>query len=419
MSAAVDRGRFRLEALLADASAATGGLTDLGQGPGFDDCRPALAALIESTLDEAQLRDAEAFRAFLLHHLQNRLRIAASWRRFPAIAALPLPPALFLSGLPRAGTTTFSRLLAEDPAARSLRLWELHSPAPTDLAHPAALTEDRLAAAEQLVLARARRGTLELRPMSLFSADECFYLLRNSFASDQLHRAVARRPSYARWVAAQERSSLYGYYASQLRLLLWQRPCPPGGHLVLKCPLVHSESPLALFAHFPGAVVVDLHRDVAAVLASLCHKNLSDRQAHSDHVSARDVGADMVENLERHYRRRAAEVAQLPAAQRRRILRCDYARWSRDAGSTLAAVARVHAFLGDQLGDPPGSHFSAALAARLTAALPRHAAYGAGDRYDLAEFGLRADELRERFAPYDAAFRAQVTSLDEPAAGAP
>lgn len=399
---AVDRARFTEAALLADASAAAG-LRDFGEDGAAlgDDFRPALAALVASTLDEAQLRDVEAFRAFLLHHLQNRLRLTECLRRVPPIAERPLPPALFLSGLPRAGTTTLSRLLAEDPAARSLRLWELHSPAPSDLAQPSALTEDRLAAAEALVLARARRGTLDLRPMSLFSADECFYLLRNSFASDQLHRAVARRPSYARWIHEQPRLDLYAAFARQLQVLLWQRPCPEGGHLVLKCPLVHSESPRALFAAFPSAVLLDLTRDVAATLASLCYKNRADRLAHSDRVSSIDVGADMVENLERFYQRRAAEVAQLSAAQRRRIVRCDFDAWSADPVAALAAVYR-------HLGRP----FPPPLAARMRQALPRHARYGAATRYDLAEFGLSAEALRERFAPYDLAFRAQVTSLE-------
>lgn len=395
----MDRGRFSLDALLTDASARTGGLTDLGSE--VDAFRDHLAVLVQSTLEESQLRAPEAFRELLLHHLGNRLRIQACLAYAPEILEIPIARPLFISGLPRAGTSTFSRLIGEDEAIRTLRLWELVSPAPTDLAHRWALTEDRIAAAEQLVLSRARRGTLELRPMSLFLPDECFYLMRNSFHSDQLHRAVARRPSYFRWIAQSDRAGVYAYYKRQLQLLLWQRPCPDGGQLVLKNPFVHLENMAEIFAQFPGATIVNLTRDVASVMRSLCYKNRSDRQAYSDHVSAAQVGADMVENLEVYYRRRADELARLSPAQRARVVTVDYRAW---AGDPVAVLRRLYALTGQP--------FSDELAARMTAALPRHARYGEQAKYDLAEVGLEEAELRARFEPYETAFATQVTTYD-------
>jgi Sulfotransferase family len=392
----MDRGPFSQAALFADASARTGGLTDFGTD--VDSFRDHLAVLVQSTLDESQLRDPEAFRELLLHHLGNRLRIQACLAHAPEILQIPIPRPLFISGLPRAGTTTFSRLIGEDALIRTPRLWELVSPAPTDLAHRWAMTEDRIAAAEQLVLARARRGTLELRPTSIFLPEECFYLMRNSFHSDQLHRAVARRPSYFRWIRQSGRAGVTAYYKQQLQLLLWQRPCPDGGQLVLKNPFVHLENMAEIFAQFPGATVVNLTRDVASMMRSLCYKNRADRQAYSDHVSAAQVGADMVENLEIYYQRRATELARLSSAQRARVVTIDYQAWT---GDPVAIVRRLYALTGQP--------FSDELAARMRAALPRHARYGEHDKYDLAEFGLREDELRQRFAPYEDAFAREVT----------
>lgn len=388
----IDRGRFQRDALLADASARTG-LRDFGTG--IDDWQDCLDALVASTLDEAELRDVDAFRDFVLHHLANRLRIQDCLVRFPEIHAQAVPRPLFISGLPRAGTTTFSRLIGEDPRARTLRLWELHSPAPTDLAHPWALTEDRLAAAERLVLARARQGTLAIRPISLFLADECFYLMRNSFDSDHLHRADARRPSYFRWLDRRDRAGTYAYYRTQLQLLLWQRGCPADGQVVLKNPFVHLENLRTIFALFPDAIVLNLTRDIASVVASLCFKNRADRTARSVRVSAEDVGADMVENLDVYYRRRAGELAAI--SQRDRILTIDFDAW---AGDPVAIMRQVYARTGQPFDDT--------LARAMAAALGRHARYGEQARYDLAEFGLRADALRERFAPHEAAFRAQT-----------
>jgi Sulfotransferase family len=401
----MDRAHFTEAALLADASARTGGLTDLG--PDLDDFRQSLAVLVESTFAEARLRDLAPFRDFLLHHLGNRLRIQACLADHPEVLDLAVPRPVFISGLPRAGTTTFSRLVGEDPHVRTLRLWELLSPAPTDRAHPWALTEDRIAAAEQLVLARARRGTLDLRPMSIFLPDECFYLMRNSFNSDHLHRAVARRPTYFRWITQRDRGGVYAYYKRQLQLLLWQRPCPPTGQLVLKNPFVHLENLEAIFALFPGATIVNLTRDVVSVLASLCYKNRADRQAHSDHVDPLDVGADMVENLEIYYRRRAAQLLAISAEQRARVVTLDFAAWADDP---VAIMRQVY--------QHTGQPFSDELAARMTAALPRHSSYGERARYDLADFGLRADELRERFEPHEERFRRQCSVIGPSAAEA-
>ena len=389
----MDHRKFSEAALFQDASARTAGLTDFGTE--IDYFRESLAMLVESTLAESRLRDEESFRELLLHHLGNRLRIQQCFTQCPAILDTPIPRPIFISGLPRAGTTTFSRLLGEDARIRTLRLWELLSPAATDLAHPWALTEDRIAVAEQAVLARARRGTLGIRPISIFVPDECFHLMRSSFNSDHLHRAVARRPTYFRWMGQRDRYGVYAYYKMQIQLLLWQRPCPPDGLVVLKNPFIHLENMKTIFSLFPGAVIVNLTRDVASVLKSLCHKNHLDRRAHSDHVSPEDVGGDMVENLEIYYQRRAAELEQLTPEQRARVVTIHFDAWE---GDPVSIVRRVYELIAQPFPD--------ALASSMSASLQQHRRYGEQSSYDLRPFGLREAELRERFEPHEEAFRA-------------
>jgi hypothetical protein len=395
----MDKAKFSEEALFQDASARTKKLTDFGAE--VDYFRDALAVLVESTLGEAKLRDVAAFREFLLHYLSNRLRIQACLAQFPVILDTPITRPTFISGLPRAGTTTFSRLIGEDARIRTLRLWELLSPAPTDLEHPWALTEDRITVAEKVVVGRAKQGTLDIRPMSIFLPDECFYLMRNSFNSDHLHRAVARRPSYFRWIGQRDRFGVYAYYKMQLQLLLWQRPCAGDGHLVLKNPFVHLENMETIFKLFPDATIINLTRDVVSVLKSLCYKNRADRNAYSDHVDAKDVGSDMVENLEIYYQRRARELDKLTAEQRERVVSIDFDAWAGDPVSIMRAYyARI------------GQRFTEELGALMAASLEKHHRYGEQSKYDLAEFGLREPELRERFEPFEQAFRSRVTVID-------
>jgi len=225
--------------------------------------------------------------------------------------------------------------------------------------------------------------------------------MRSSFHSDHLHRAVARRPTYFRWLGQRDRRGVYAYYRAQLQLLLWQRPCPPDGRVVLKCPFIHLESMRAIFELFPGATIVNLTRDLASVVRSLCHKNRLDREAHSDHVDPAVVGADMVESLEVYYRRRAAELAALTPAQRARIVTIPFEAW---AGDPVSIMRRVYALI-----ERP---FPDALAGAMAAALLQHPRYGVQARYDLGPFGLREAALRERFEPHEEALRACVTVIE-------
>ncbi len=62
--------------------------------------------------------------------LDNRLRLVADRRRHPAIAAEVIRRPLFITGLPRSGTTFLHALLAQDPDHRAPQVWEVMHPSP-------------------------------------------------------------------------------------------------------------------------------------------------------------------------------------------------------------------------------------------------------------------------------------------------
>ena len=70
------------------------------------------------------------WRGRLLSHLVQRLRVLDCLARHPEIERQPLVAPVFMVGLPRTGTTALSHLLAQDPATRSLRVWESAQPVP-------------------------------------------------------------------------------------------------------------------------------------------------------------------------------------------------------------------------------------------------------------------------------------------------
>jgi hypothetical protein len=104
------------------------GLDDFGD----DSFREGLERLARSLQDEAHLNaiGQVALQGQLVHLLTQRLQIEDWFRRHPEIGAEPLEAPLIGLGLPRTGSTALSFLLAEDPGARSLTLWESAAPAP-------------------------------------------------------------------------------------------------------------------------------------------------------------------------------------------------------------------------------------------------------------------------------------------------
>ena len=104
------------------------GLSDFGD----DSFREGLDRLVHSIETEATLNElGQVALPFLITRLlTTRLQVEDWYRRHPEIDDEPIDAPLIGLGLPRTGSTALSFLLAEDPAARSLRLWESNQPCP-------------------------------------------------------------------------------------------------------------------------------------------------------------------------------------------------------------------------------------------------------------------------------------------------
>ena len=92
----------------------------------------ALAALTSSLHMEASLSPLGrlAARWYIKRMLSTLLILADAEREDPAILTRPLASPIFITGLPRSGTTFLHGLLAEDPLNRAPRIWEAIYPRP-------------------------------------------------------------------------------------------------------------------------------------------------------------------------------------------------------------------------------------------------------------------------------------------------
>jgi hypothetical protein len=253
---------LRAEELLAEARERTG-LADFGD-PLY---REGLDVLLDE-LPRAELSElgCMVWRARLLSHLVQRLRVLDVLARHPEIERQAVPAPVFIVGLPRTGTTALSHLLAQDPATRSLRVWESAEPVPP----PETATEHsdpRIeAATKQLEAMRQLSPRLAaMHEDTPTGPTENHDLLGMSFRTFHFE-GMAFVPGYVAWWLGCDMVPAYRLLKRTLQLLQWR--CPPSRWLLKSPP--DSFFLDGVLAAFPDARFVMTHRDPAAVLGSVC-----------------------------------------------------------------------------------------------------------------------------------------------------
>jgi hypothetical protein len=369
------------DGLLADARAAAG-LDLADDDPAFRDGLRTLLATYRTTAS-LSARGQRSTRRRLVELLANRLRIADTLARHPEIRTRPVRHPLYLTGLPRTGTSALFNLLAVDPHHRALRLWEARHPTPPDAPVPAGEADPRLVALAAM-LERARAANPDFARIHDARADgpeECVELLAHTLGSVQLGIEPLMSP-YREWFEARDQGPAYAYYADLLRLLDWQRP---GVRWLLKSPC-HLWALDTLLATFPDASIVVTHRDPVAVVGSYCSM-VEALMAVRDGVDPRELGPAVLEYLARSAERAIAARRTLDPA---RFLDLSYAALIADP---IAAAERIY--------DAFSLPLSGTTIDAMRVHLERHPQnrHGRHD-YALDRYGLDETIVRDRFTAY-------------------
>lgn len=315
--------------------------------------------------------------------LVNRLRIEATYRAHPEIAEEAIEAPLFIVGLPRTGTTALSQLLTADPQIRSLRLWESNEPVPP----PEAATQH-----DDPRIARTRAGLdamyeafphfRALYDQDATGATECQDLLGMTFRAEHFD-GMAHVPSYTDWVIDADLVPAYRYHRRVLKLLQWR--CPPRlWHLKTPVHLLYLEH---LVEVYPDARFLWTHRDPAQVLGSVCSLIDFTRGMVSERDDREELGTQQLEIWAQAVDRGMAFRARVGEE---RFADVDFRDLNADAVGT---VERAYARLGLTLSDEGRAAMRSWLADHERGAHGRH-------EYDLADFGLDAAQVHERFAAY-------------------
>jgi hypothetical protein len=372
--------RLDAEKFMAAAQRRTG-LSDFGHGH----FRDGLRVLVESfdRQDSAHTFGRLFFREFCIRLLASRLRVEHDLVRYPEIHKVEIRRPLFITGLPRSGTTLMHRLLSQAPGARALRFWETLEPSPPPET-ATARSDPRIARAWRAIrdLEALAPGIRAAHSYEAEAPEECNSLFAQNFAAAMLPY-MFDAPAYIDWLRELDRAANYRYFRSQLQLLSWH---DAGEYWVLKAP-AHLFSLDVILEVFPDARFVVTHRDPQDSIASACSLAAAYRSITVDKVDLNRLGAEVSQVL-------AAgmewALGAREAADPSRFFDVSYPTLLNDPAGVTRAICEQFDY-----------RFDPAAEERLRLWLAENPKGKHGPhRYDLAEFGLDATTINNRFASY-------------------
>lgn len=347
---------------------------------------PALTRYLESAAEDGRLNALGA------RNVQNtavgRLRARTSLDAYVAEHAdldrRRLIPPIIITGGWRTGTTFLFRLLGRDP--------RLRVPLPAELSAPWRFPGELDPSERSARLAEAAAGHRMLHVLNPTMAavhdsgpdlaEECVLAMGTTLRNWGF-AATTRLDGYARWLAGESFAAEYSRHRRTLQIL----DADDGRRWVLKAP-AHTAELEQVIATYPGACIIQLHRDIVETVASGASLFATYRSTYSDDVDGHDVGRFLTEQTE-VWLRRAQAARDAEAASTVTWLDLQYTDLVADPEATLRRIYDAAGF------DAPDL---AAMIADHHAAAPRH---GKGrHRYDVAEFGIEPESLRERMRFY-------------------
>lgn len=375
-----DSVTFVADELIEEAIGQTG-FNDFGDPP----YREGLDVLLE-TYDK-NIRDTDGrkrCRDRVVMQLATRLKCENAFKTIPEIAQQEITAPVFVTGLPRSGTSALLNLLVAAPDNRGLLQWECQFPDPWPDSQPG--EED--VRYPFLVKALEETRNSEFAKIHYIDADtpeECVLLHAYGFNGVQLGFEIMLEP-YRSWLLAQDLETIYRYQKRQLQMLNWRNP---GKHWMLKAP-AHMWGINAILKVFPDARFVWCHRDPVAVTASINSMNKAVMGMYAgdfSHLDQGEIGRAVMEwyamSLEEGLRQRDQLSPDL-------FVDCSQREF---VEQPMSIVQKVYDAFGLQLTEDARSAMQAHIDANPKGKHGKH-------QYDLAEYGLTRELIEERFSFY-------------------
>ena len=316
--------------------------------------------------------------------LATRLKCENAFRTISEIDQQDIVAPIFVTGLPRSGTSALLNLLVAAPESRGVLQWECQFPDPWPDTKPG--EEDFRYPYLVKALDDTRNSDFsKIHYVDADTPEECVLLHAYAFNGVQLGFEIMLEP-YRSWLLAQDLVPLYRYQKRQMQMLNWRNP---GKQWMLKAP-AHMWAVDAILDVFPDARFIWCHREPVAVTASINSMNravMGMYAGNHDHMDKNAIGHSVMEwyamslekglsERERHDPSLFVDTSQSEfVAHPMGVVEKVYSAFGMEL--TQEARATMHAHIDN---NPKGKH-------------GKH-------EYDVAEYGLTREIIEERFAFY-------------------
>lgn len=342
----------------------------------------AMAFLLESVEREAKLN---ALGRFVFHQhaiqlLRNRLYLQQDSRIDSRIYRQKISKPVFITGLPRTGTTLLHNLLAQDEELfRAPLTWEVIYPSPAQ-----GKTRPRIERAERDLkwFDRLVPTFRSIHPVSAGLPQECVAIMSHCFLSQEFD-TMFDVPEYELWLEKQDQRPVYAFHKQFLQHL---RPGTTERRFVLKAP-AHLNSLEAILAVYPDAQIVHSYRHPFQVLPSLANLTFILKSAFSDDMDPLETGPSVLEYCLRNLQRFFASRDRLQTSCCTDVAYTDLLR------DPISVIRQIYVSLGEILTSEAEFRMMKFLRENAQGKFGRHV-------YSAAAFGLKPPAIEEQFRFY-------------------
>lgn len=372
-----DLGSF---ADIAAAAARSTGLSDFG-GTSHEEGFGILCDDMAASMDLTGVGNY-MYRQMIKSALTARLIAENSFSENPQYRDVEIKRPVFVTGVPRSGTTALHRLLAADPTTQGLELWLADVPMP----RPPRDTwdENPIYTGLNQLYAQHHDEDAELAGIHYLDAasvEECWRLLQQQGKS-LAFQSLADLPQYAAWLRASNWTDAYQRHRQNLQLI--------GLHdqdrrWVLKNPS-HLAALDAIMEVYPDALIIQTHRDPVVAVASACSLSAHATRGWSTNYVGDTIGRTQLELLSEEFQSFRAARTNYPAEQFHDV---DYHEFIADPIATVQGIYAAFELDYTEAADEAIRADYDASQSGIRA--PKHS-------YSLSDYGLVEDQVREAFA---------------------
>jgi hypothetical protein len=311
----------------------------------------------------------------------------ADLQRHPEILEEEVLPPVFITSLPRTGSTKLHRMIASTGDFNAPTFWQAYNFAPFPQSTGPAV-DPRVEAAQRYLdwTADVSPGFQRAHPIYADEADEAMPLLDAGFNSLYRWAMFLNVPTYVTWVLGTDPLAAFRDVRTLLRYMQWQHFPGTNRRWVLKTPFLFGFE-AAFAAVFPGTDFIVMHRDPVAVWPSLCALVVAVRSVYNEADFSELAGPAMLETFSRTLKSHLMWRARYPE---NKVMDIGFDEIIEDE---VGLMRKVYGFL--------GMDFTGSAEANLLAWLDRDAKRGyPRNTATMEEFGVLPEAVTEQFSGY-------------------